>query len=138
MKYRNYPGTDLSVSEVGFGVWTLAAGWWGDFTDDEAVFIYSAWPTPETAEAAGEALVQARLAAAVNVVAGVRSIYRWRCGVVRAEETLMIIKTRRGRIEAVIAEIRRRHPYEEPGIAVLPLAGGSAGYLEWMCRESTG
>lgn len=37
MKYRTYPGTDLSVSEVGFGVWTLAAGWWGDFTDDEAV-----------------------------------------------------------------------------------------------------
>jgi aryl-alcohol dehydrogenase-like predicted oxidoreductase len=39
MKYRTYPGTDLSVSEVGFGVWTLAAGWWGDFTDDEAVSL---------------------------------------------------------------------------------------------------
>ena len=37
MRYRTYPGTDISVSEVGFGVWTLAAGWWGDFTDEEAV-----------------------------------------------------------------------------------------------------
>lgn len=37
MRYRTYPGTDLRVSEVGFGVWTLAAGWWGDFTDDEAI-----------------------------------------------------------------------------------------------------
>lgn len=37
MQYRTYPGTDVTVSEVGFGVWTLAAGWWGDFTDAEAV-----------------------------------------------------------------------------------------------------
>jgi aryl-alcohol dehydrogenase-like predicted oxidoreductase len=39
MKYRTYPGTDITVSEVGFGVWTLAAGWWGDFTDDQAVAL---------------------------------------------------------------------------------------------------
>lgn len=104
---------------------------------DEPVFVYSAWPSPDTAEAAGAALVEARLAAAVNVIAGVRSIYRWQGAVERADETLMIIKTRRGRIDAVIAEVRRRHPYEEPGIAVIPLAGGSAGYLDWMCREST-
>ena len=39
MKYRTYPGTDISASEVGFGLWTLAAGWWGEFTDDEAVAL---------------------------------------------------------------------------------------------------
>ncbi|HET6231288.1 MAG TPA: aldo/keto reductase [Longimicrobiaceae bacterium] len=39
MRYRTYPGTDLKVSELGFGVWTLAAGWWGDFTDDEAISL---------------------------------------------------------------------------------------------------
>lgn len=39
MKYRTYPGTDVTVSEVGFGLWTLAAGWWGEFTDDEAVSL---------------------------------------------------------------------------------------------------
>ncbi len=44
MKYRTYPGTDITVSEVGFGLWTLAAGWWGDFTDDEAVaLLHRAW-----------------------------------------------------------------------------------------------
>ncbi len=37
MKYRSYPGTDIEASEVGFGLWTLAAGWWGDFTDEEAI-----------------------------------------------------------------------------------------------------
>jgi aryl-alcohol dehydrogenase-like predicted oxidoreductase len=39
MQYRVYPGTDISVSEVGFGVWTLAAGWWGDFTDEQAIAL---------------------------------------------------------------------------------------------------
>lgn len=39
MKYRTYPGTDLAVSEVGFGMWTLAAGWWGEFTDEEAISL---------------------------------------------------------------------------------------------------
>jgi len=39
MRYRTYPGTDVTVSEVGFGVWTLAAGWWGDFTDEEAISL---------------------------------------------------------------------------------------------------
>lgn len=105
---------------------------------EEPVFIYSAWPSPETAEAAGAALVEARLAAAVNVIPGMHSIYRWQGAVERADETLMIIKTRRGRIDDVIAEVRRRHPYEEPGIAVLPLTGGSAGYLDCICRESSG
>ena len=104
---------------------------------DAAVFVYTAWPSPETAEAAGAALVEARLAAAVNIIPGMRSIYRWRGAVERAEETLMIVKTRRGRVDGVIAEVKARHPYEEPGIAVLPLAGGSAGYLEWMRRDST-
>lgn len=104
---------------------------------DEAVFVYTAWPAPDTAEAAGAALVEARLAAAVNIFPAVRSLYRWQGAVQRAEETIMIIKTRRGRIDEVIAEVARRHPYEEPGIAVVPLAGGSASYLDWMCREST-
>jgi periplasmic divalent cation tolerance protein len=104
---------------------------------DEAVFVYSAWPSPDAAQAAGAALVEARLAAAVNIIAGMTSIYRWQGAIERADETLMLIKTRTGRIEEIIAEVKRRHPYDEPGIAVVPLAGGSAGYLDWMRREST-
>jgi periplasmic divalent cation tolerance protein len=104
---------------------------------DEAVFVYSAWPSSDAAQAAGAALVEARLAAAVNIIAGMTSIYRWQGAIERAEETLMLIKTRTGRIEEVIAEVKRRHPYDEPGIAVVPLAGGSAEYLDWMRREST-
>jgi periplasmic divalent cation tolerance protein len=105
--------------------------------ETDAVFIYTAWPSTATAEAAGAALVEARLAAAVNIFPGVNSIYRWRGAVERAQETVMIIKTVHGHIDEVIAEVTRRHPYEEPGIAVLPLAGGSPGYLDWLRRESS-
>ena len=105
---------------------------------DEPVFVYTAWPSSETAAEAGQALVEASLAAAVNIIAGISSIYRWRGKVEQAQECLMIIKTRQGRVEEVIAEVKRRHPYDEPGIAVLPLSGGSASYLEWMVRESGG
>lgn len=105
---------------------------------DEPVFVYTAWPSAETAAKAGEALVDARFAAAVNIIDSVRSIYRWQGKVEQAEECLMIIKTRQGQVEEVMADVRRRHPYEEPGIAVLRLAGGSPSYLEWMVHESGG
>ncbi len=105
--------------------------------ETDAVFVYTAWPSHGTAEAAGAALVEARLAAAVNIFPGVSSIYRWRGAVERAQETIMVIKTHRGRIAEVIAEVKRRHIYEEPGIAVVPISGGSPGYLDWMCRESS-
>ncbi len=105
---------------------------------DEPVFIYTAWPSPETAANAGRALVESGLAAAVNVLPGTTSIYRWQGQVEEAGESLMIIKTRMARVEDIVGEVRRRHPYEEPGIAVLPLAGGSPSYLEWMVRESGG
>lgn len=105
---------------------------------DQPVFVYTAWPSCETAAEAGQALVEARLAAAVNIIGSVKAIYRWRGRVEQAQEWLMIIKTRQGRVDEVLAEVKRRHPYEEPGIAVLPLSGGSASYLEWMVRESGG
>jgi periplasmic divalent cation tolerance protein len=54
--------------------------------ETEAVFVYTAWPSPGTAEAAGAALVEARLAAAVNIFPGVNSIYRWRGAVERARK----------------------------------------------------
>lgn len=105
---------------------------------EEPVFVYTTWPSPEAAEAAGAALVEARLAACVNIVPGMRTIYRWQGAIERDEETVMIVKTRRGQVEAIVAAVRHRHPYDEPALAVLPLAGGSASYLEWMRRESGG
>jgi periplasmic divalent cation tolerance protein len=86
----------------------------------------------DQAEAIARALVEERLAACVNVVPAVVSIYRWKGAVERDEERLLVIKTRAERFEALRRAIVARHPYEVPEIVALPLVGGHAAYLAWL------
>jgi periplasmic divalent cation tolerance protein len=78
------------------------------------------------------ALVENRLAACVNIVAGAHSVYRWKGGVEEAAEFLLIIKTSRDRFAEVSAAIERLHSYELPEVIALPVVAGSARYLEWL------
>jgi periplasmic divalent cation tolerance protein len=80
-------------------------------------------------------LVEKRLAACVNVVAGARSIYRWRGAVEEASEWLLIIKSRRSLAAAVAAEIEALHSYEVPEVLALSVVDGSEKYLAWMEQE---
>lgn len=80
-------------------------------------------------------LVEKRLAACVNVLAGARSIYRWRGAVEEASEWLLIIKSRRGLAAAIAAEIEALHSYEVPEVLALPVVDGSEKYLAWMEQE---
>lgn len=88
----------------------------------------------------GRALVEARLAACVNLVqAPVESIYRWKGMVDTATEYLLVIKTSRERFAALEEAIRRLHSYEIPEIIALPIEKGSRDYLAWLTdsvRES--
>jgi periplasmic divalent cation tolerance protein len=93
-------------------------------------------PDRKVGETIGDALVQDRLAACVNVVPNLTSIYRWEEKIRRAAETLLIIKTRRNRLPALIRRVQALHPYTVPEIVALPLIGGSAPYLAWL-RDST-
>jgi periplasmic divalent cation tolerance protein len=80
----------------------------------------------------GRALVEARLAACVNVLpAPVESIYRWKGRVHRAAEFLMIIKSSGPRFAALEEMITRLHSYEVPEIIALPIGQGAKGYLAW-------
>jgi periplasmic divalent cation tolerance protein len=84
-------------------------------------------------------LVEARLAACVNVLAApVRSIYRWKGKVEEAEERLLVIKTTRGRFRALQREIQRLHSYDAPEIIALPIAAGARAYLDWLAHSVTG
>jgi periplasmic divalent cation tolerance protein len=94
-------------------------------------------PSPEVAASLARALVEARLAACGNVLPGVRSIYRWEGKVCDEPETLLVLKTTRGRLEALRDEVLRRHPYQVPEVVALPVEGGSEGYLAWV-REQVG
>ncbi len=104
--------------------------------NDKAVLIYTTFPSLEAAEAEGAALVDAGLAACVNILPGMISIYVWKGERNRDAETVMIVKTRRELAERVVEEVKRRHPYENPAIVILAVDGGSAPYLDWI-RDQT-
>ena len=87
---------------------------------------------PEEAEGIARALVEGRLAACVNVVPRIVSVYRWKGAVERDEESLLVIKTRAERFEALRAAIVARHAYEVPEIVALPLVAGHLPYLTWL------
>ncbi len=105
--------------------------------NDKPVLIYSTFPTPEAAAAVGNALVEARLAACVNIIPGMTSIYRWEGRMARDNEAVMVIKTRRSLAGAAIAEVKARHSYANPALVIIPLDGGSADYLAWLMQETT-
>jgi periplasmic divalent cation tolerance protein len=104
--------------------------------NDKAVLIYSTYPSQELAESIGAELVDARLAACVNVMAGMTSIYRWQGERHRDSEVVMIIKTRARLAERVIAAVRDRHPYENPALIVLPAEGGSQDFIAWIMEQT--
>lgn len=106
--------------------------------DDKPVLIYATYPDADTAEAGGRALVEAGLAACVNILPGMVSIYCWEGAVERAQECVMIIKTRRGLAQPVIAAAQGRHPYTTPAFVVVPVEGGLAAYLDWITASTTG
>lgn len=103
---------------------------------DDVHLLYCTCPDAEVAERIARALVSSRLAACVNVVPGLRSIYRWKGGIESDAECLLLIKTTRERIDALSNMIRGQHPYELPEIIAVPVVAGHAPYLDWV-REST-
>jgi periplasmic divalent cation tolerance protein len=96
----------------------------------------SAQPDDEAGERIARVLVDEQLAACVNVLAPMTSIYRWKRTVERDLERQLVIKTTRERLPAVSARLAALHSYELPELIVLTVSDGSLAYLEWV-REST-
>jgi periplasmic divalent cation tolerance protein len=86
----------------------------------------------EEAERIAQALVTEMLAACVNVVPGVTSIYRWDGQVQRDQEWLLLAKSRRDVLDRLVERVEALHSYDLPEIIALPLAGGSEPYLHWL------
>jgi len=89
-------------------------------------------PTRAVARRIATGLVSRRLAACVNVLPTVTSVFRWQGKVDRCQEVLLVIKTTSGRFEHLKRAIVSRHPYETPEIIALPLVRGYAPYLAWV------
>jgi len=102
----------------------------------DALLLLSTCPDAETAAAIARTLVEERLAACVNRVPGLTSIYRWRGEMHEDGEVLLLIKTTGERYEALRARLVELHPYEVPELIALEITAGHAPYLNWL-REQT-
>ena len=91
----------------------------------------------EEANKIADALVQRRLAACVNVVGPISSVYRWKEKVERTQEWLLLIKTTAGAADSVGDAINELHSYQLPELVVLPIEGGGEAYLGWVGENVT-
>jgi periplasmic divalent cation tolerance protein len=87
---------------------------------------------PDRAPELARSLVEARLAACVNILPAVRSLYAWKGEVCDDAEALLVVKTRASLFEALRAAILAGHPYEVPEIIALPVVAGHQPYLDWL------
>ena len=93
-------------------------------------------PDEETANRIALAVVEAQLAACVNILPRVQSIYRWQGAVESAVEVPLLIKTTAAAYPALEAAIRESHPYDVPEIIALPITAGLPAYLNWLAAET--
>lgn len=99
--------------------------------------VLTTCPDAQLANRLAQVLVQERLAACVNVLPAMQSVYRWRGQVESASEQLLIIKIRADDYAAVEQRIRALHTYELPEVIAVPLVGGLAAYLAWLDNPDT-
>lgn len=103
-----------------------------------AALVYATFPDLATAERIGGALVEAGLAACVNLLPGMRSLYRWEGRLACDAEVAALIKTRLALAERVTGYLLVAHPYRTPAVLVVEPSGGSPDFLAWIRRETAG
>ena len=104
---------------------------------NQAVMVYTTYPSIVEAESAGRALVERRLCACVNILPGMVSFYWWQGKVERGDEVVMIIKTRASLAAAVRAAVKQMHSYSTPAILVIPINDVEPDYHAWIIAETT-
>jgi periplasmic divalent cation tolerance protein len=102
----------------------------------EPLLIITNCPDEEVANAIALALVEEKLAACVNLLPRVQSVYRWQGAVESASEIPLLIKTTAACYAALEARIRELHPYEIPEIIAVPISHGLPAYLNWLAGET--
>lgn len=99
---------------------------------EEHCIVLCTVPDSATGERLAQSLVEVNLAACVNLLPAVTSIYRWQGNIQKDAECLLIIKTRRDRFASLCGTMRELHPYELPEIIAVPLIDGLPAYLSWL------
>ena len=104
----------------------------------EARFVYITCGSQEEAQRIGAALVEAHLAACVNLIPGMISLYRWEGQVAQDQEFVLIAKTTESKLAALTAKAVALHSYDLPCVVAMPLVGGHTPFLQWIASETQG
>ncbi len=101
-------------------------------------FVYVTTANIAEAKMIGKELVSERLAACVNIIDGMESIYRWEGKICDGVETILIAKSTSACVTELIEKVKALHSYTCPCIVALPIAAGNPGFLDWLDRETGG
>ena len=104
--------------------------------DDDPIVVFMTAANGEEATRLADMLVGAHLAACVQILPEIESVYRWQGKVERQAEVLLIAKTTRGKFDELEREVRALHSYDTPEIVAVPILTGSTPYLEWLVRAA--
>ncbi len=104
----------------------------GTVEETGALVVLVTVSSPEEGARIAEALVAEKLAACVNRLDGVSSVYRWKGEIERSTESLLVIKTRGDLLEELTARVRELHSYTVPEVIALRIEGGNPAYLDWI------
>ena len=102
----------------------------------DILVVFVTGPDVESLARLGRTIVGEKLAACVNLLDGVRSIYRWEGAIEDEREALAIFKTTAGRLQALERRVTELHPYDVPEVVALPITGGSSAYLSWVAEAT--
>ena len=105
--------------------------------DDDPIVVFMTAANGEEATRLADMLVGAHLAACVQILPEMESVYRWQGKIERQSEVLLIAKTTRGKFDDVEREVRALHSYDTPEIVAVPIVAGSAPYLEWLSKAGS-
>jgi periplasmic divalent cation tolerance protein len=100
--------------------------------DDDAIVVFLTAANGEEATRLADMLVGAHLAACVQILPEMESVYRWQGRIERSSEVLLLVKTTRGKFDDLEREVRALHSYDLPEIIAVPVVTGSGPYLEWL------
>lgn len=105
---------------------------------DTPILVYATFPSSDDAELIGGRLVDDGLAACVNILPGMVSIYVWQGQRQRDSECAMIIKSRAALADRIVETVRSLHPYDNPALVVLDITAGSPPFLDWIMKQTAG
>lgn len=98
--------------------------------------VYMTMETPQQARDIGRALIEARLAACINIIDGMKSLYWWQGKVEEGSETVVIAKTREDMVSKLTAKVKEMHSYDCPCVVSLPIDNGYPEFLSWIEAET--